>query len=52
MTFPAIVDATVVPIAGLVAFIIGIILAWSGAGLFKVSVSCCVIVFLIELLLV
>lgn len=51
MTFPAIVNATGSPIAGLLAFVIGIILAWSGAGLFKVSVSCCVVVFVVELLL-
>ena len=49
MTFPAILDATETPIAGALAFIIGIILAWSGAGLFKVSVSCCVVVLIVEL---
>ena len=49
MTFPAILDATDSPIAGALAFIIGIILAWSGAGLFKVSVSCCVVVLIVEL---
>ena len=39
MTFPAIVEATQVP------------LAWLGAGLFPVSVVCCVVVFAAELLL-
>ena len=39
MTFPA----------GLVALIAGIIAAWLGAGLFPVSVICCVLVFVIEL---
>ena len=49
MTFPAILEATGSPIAGALAFVVGIILAWIGAGLFKVSISCCVIVFIVEL---
>ena len=49
MTFPAIIHATQTPISGLVALIAGIIAAWLGAGLFPVSVICCVLVFLIEL---
>lgn len=51
MTFPAIVEATQVPIAGAIALIIGIILAWFGASLFQVSVSCCFVVFLVELMI-
>ncbi len=51
MTFPAILDATGSPIAGAIAFIVGIILAWFGAGLFKVSISCCLVVFVLELLI-
>ncbi len=50
MTFPAIMDATNSPIAGIVSLIAGILLAWFGAGLFPVAVCCCVIVFLMELL--
>ena len=46
MTFPAIIQT---PISGLVALIAGIIAAWLGAGLFPVSVICCVLVFVIEL---
>ena len=42
MTFPAIIHATQTPIAGIIA-------AWLGAGLFPVSVICCVLVFVIEL---
>ena len=49
MTFPAIIHATQTPISGLVALIAGIIAAWLGAGLFPVSVICCVLVFVIEL---
>lgn len=52
MTFPAIVNATQSPVSGLLALMTGIAAAWSGAGLFKVSVSCCTIVFLAELFLV
>ncbi|MBQ8327189.1 MAG: AzlD domain-containing protein [Lachnospiraceae bacterium] len=51
MTFPAIVDATSEPLAGLLALIIGIVLAWIGANLFQVSVACCVVVFLTELIM-
>ena len=52
MTFPAIMEATQFPWSGLISLICGIALAWSGAGLFPVSVACCAIVFVIELLLV
>lgn len=49
MTFPAIVYATQSPISGLAALIAGMIAAWLGAGLFPVSVICCLLVFVIEL---
>ncbi len=52
MTFPAIIQATQSPIAGALAFVIGIIAAWRGANLFKVAILCCVIVFALEYLLV
>ena len=48
MTFPAIIEATQVPIAGACALILGMIAAWRGASLFKVSVGCCAVVFLVE----
>jgi len=51
MTFPAIIEATGSPLAGALAFGVGIILAWLGAGLFKVSVSCCLVVFFLEILI-
>jgi branched-subunit amino acid transport protein len=51
MTFPAIVEATQVPLAGALALGVGVALAWLGAGLFPVSVVCCVVVFAVELLL-
>ena len=52
MTFPAIVEATNSPFAGAAALLAGVVLAWMGAGLFPVAVSCCVIAFLLELWLV
>lgn len=52
MTFPAIMNATQSPIAGICALLVGIVAAWLGAGLFPVSVLCCVIVFVLELFLV
>ena len=51
MTFPAIVNAAQSPVAGTAALLVGVILAWLGAGLFPVAVSCCVSVFLVEFLL-
>ena len=40
MTFPAIVEATQVPVAGALALLVGVVLAWRGAGLFPVAVCC------------
>ncbi len=48
MTFPAIVDTTGYPAAGAVAFVVAILLAYFGKGLFFVSVSACVTVFVLE----
>jgi len=52
MTFPAIMEATQAPLAGLLALAVGVGLAWFEASLFQVSVLCCVVVFLAELALV
>lgn len=49
MTFPAIMEATQSPIAGLAALVGGIIAAYCGLGLFPVSIICCVLVFVLEL---
>lgn len=51
MTFPAIIRAAQYPVAGAAALIVGAVLAWFGAGLFPVAVSCCASVFLVEFLL-
>lgn len=48
MTFPAIVEATQIPMAGIAALIAGIVAAWYGLGLFPVSIICCAVVFLLE----
>ena len=52
MTFPSIVEATRTPVAGAAALVLGVLLAWMGAGLFPVAVSCCAVVFLLEWFLV
>ncbi len=51
MTFPAIVHATRNPLAGAAALIAGLIASWLGAGLFPVSIICCVVVFVLEMFL-
>ena len=52
MTFPAIVDATQSPIAGIIALVAGIILSYIGLGLFPVACACCAVVFAAEFFLV
>lgn len=52
MTFPAIIESTQTPIAGLIALVAGIVLSLFGAGLFPVACVSCLIVFLTELLLI
>ncbi len=51
MTFPAIVNATQSTVSGIAALIVGIVVAWLGFDLFKTAVSCCLIVFILELFL-
>ena len=51
MTFPAIVDATANPVAGVAALLVGIAVAlWKG-NLLTVSAACCAVVFLMEWIL-
>lgn len=49
MTFPAIIEATQSPLAGIAALVTGIVLSFAGAGLFPVACVCCAVVFIIEL---
>lgn len=51
MTFPAIIHATQSPISGAIALVIGILVAWFGFDLFKVAITCCATVFIIEMFL-
>ena len=51
MTFPAIVQATQLPIAGALALVLGMALAFNGASLFTVAASCCAVVLIAEWIL-
>lgn len=51
MTFPAIINATSNPLAGLFALMAGIIAAYKEMGLFKVTLVCCFSVLILEFLL-
>lgn len=51
MTFPAIMDATAKPMAGLVSLVLGMIIAWFGGGLFPTAIACSVTVFVLEMML-
>lgn len=50
MTFPAIIETTQWPIAGVAALVSGIVAAWLGLGLFPVSIISCLVVFVLELM--
>ena len=52
MTFPAIVQATSSPVAGVAALVVGVAAALLGGSLLTVAGACCVVVFLLELILV
>ena len=50
MTFPAIIQATVLPAAGIAALAVGIAAALLGGSLLTVAGACCAVVFLLELI--
>lgn len=52
MTFPAIVEATQIPLAGALALVGGMIAAWFGAGLFGTAATCCLVVLVTELIMI
>lgn len=52
MTFPAILHATESVYSGLVALIVGVLVAWFGFDLFKTAVSCCAVVLILELFII
>ena len=45
MTFPAIIQATQKPLAGVIALIVGLVAAWIKGDLFLVAACCCLSVF-------
>ena len=51
MTFPSIMEATGSQWSGLAALIVGMLMAWKGASLFKVAVACCATVYVLELII-
>lgn len=52
MTFPSIITATSSVYSGAAGFLAALVLAFCGAGLLKVAVGACGIVFLLELFFV
>lgn len=48
MTFPAIIQSTNSIISGIIALVVGVVLAFFGAGLLPVACVCCVVVFIAE----
>ena len=52
MTFPAIIHATESIYSGVMALLVGIVVAWFGFDLFKTAVSCCFIVLILELFII
>lgn len=49
MTFPAIIECTNSPLAGMLALVIGIIAAYKKVSLIGVATICCVVVLIVEL---
>ena len=52
MTFPAILAATQSPVSGAIALVVGCVVAFLGAGLFPVALSCCAAVLIAEAFLI
>ena len=50
MSFPAMIDATIHPYSGIIAFLVGLIASYKDQGLFKVTVLCCITVLVMEYL--
>ena len=51
MTFPAIVNTTQEPIAGIAALVVGCVVAFAGGGLFGTAFACCGVVLAVEYVL-
>jgi len=52
MTFPAIIDSTISPFAGIGALVVGIFFAYKEKGLFFVTIAVCLTVLVLEFFLV
>lgn len=48
MTFPAIISAPRIPLAGVLALIAGVAAAWKGMSMVGIAVLCCGVVFVVE----
>lgn len=48
MTFPAIISAPQIPLAGALALAVGILAAWKGLNMVGIAVLCCGVVFVVE----
>jgi len=46
MTFPDMIHATLTPLSGSIALVVGIVAAWYRLGLFPVAIICCVVAYL------
>ena len=49
MTFPAITTAPQIPVAGILALIVGVLAAWKGVNMVGIAALCCGVVFLCEM---
>ena len=49
MTFPAIITAPQIPLAGILALIVGIFAAWKGVNMIGIAALCCSVVFVCEI---
>lgn len=48
MTFPAIITAPQIPLAGILALLIGIAATWKGVNMIGIAILCCAVVFICE----
>ena len=51
MTFPAIIHATGSIYSGAAALLVGMVVAYFGFDLFKTALTCCAVVFVLELII-
>ena len=48
MTFPAIITAPQIPLAGILALLVGIAASWKGVNMIGIAALCCGVVFICE----